>query len=1492
MSKHCEHCGKSYSDEMESCPHCTAAVEVVEEVEPEVIFFDEEPVPATEEEPILLAEAEPERVEATESGEDSAINLNELGALDSEAVNSSMMIHVARPDELAEAAPVLSDPDSAINLTHPAVPLDFDAELPVANAELSTDAPADEAWASLVAEAEDQSHTHAAQEVVHDNLAEVPTAEHEVIDFSGVAEGATRTLGETSAIDLGSLEAEPTPAVSDLNLVHDAMEPGTSQVYMGGRHEADEEEAVMEVEECDEELVQLTETRGAAEAPRSGERVPAEEEPPSARDIVEEVESGVDLTGRDGGVEDVEETAAREEAAAGDEDSAVDLGGPSSPEITIEQASSALEFSAGHAPGKKPAASRSAGFDEALSEEGGELAQTEEQVPLEEGGEETTAEAPEDGDGEAPVASAKPRGRAGAWVGGALLGAALTSAAAVGLWFAGLLPEKTPAHPQINPQGGQAAVVPPTLDLARTRLVTGEVSKALETFGQIDQQPGNAENPEFLAARGETLWLAALQQLAQENKPIDKAELARIDKVAKAREDLAKANNAEGAFWLGQIQEMTDGPDAARATYQKGIQSFPQEKQRFQSAIDRLDLQATEKPAGASGAMRRTPPSSREAYWVAVALIALQAQPAGGDQPMPPVAGQPATADNAEAGGAFWAAVKLAQDNKYTEAVASLDQARTLHDKLRFARLRKAQNPLTDPTEQIFLRACDELRVFWQVRDRLGKAGYLDVARRASPPEVLKSLDRLAEEKKVLVALASKLKEEKYDTKDLGKALDQLLADKGKADMDGKTAAKKVADVAAALKAAGIMDPDPVKAVADLQNVRLTSEKKLAEVALALKAAGVTASDGAKAVADLVAGKKASEKKVADLLAALKAAGVTDTDPLKAVGQAVAARDAAQATLEGLKTKLVGRNYLPATATRNDVSQGVDRALGDVDHPIVVALGRLASDFSGMGGKVGQALVQGMDTRAQLAASRLTVGRLELQLTERWTPEQMLDVWLVVLKDGSHKAMTAQALQDVQRVNSTRPMPAAECVKGLAARSQGQYDEARSALKNAVRVPAVTPDAPWRRAAVAALTELTDPRAHYIPKVAQLETEEKWTEALATADEALKVFPKEGFPKEHASLLALRGLVQLGMTEGKGKPSQEVVKALQQEAAEALAGGETVEAAYVQGRLAEAQGNLAEAEKSYRAALKAYEAARPDARATAAFVKAHPVSDPAGSRYRVALTRVLLGQVRHAKEAPPQEAPKPGGTKTTRKDTAGETIAVAGTTTVTPPSAFVVWCGGCEQMYQLPPLALAQGRAPVAVEESAEAPDPRLQEALELSDKLIAAGDYHGYLLKGETLARMGKWMDGLHAVATGARQGLPADEGARLGFVLDNHPAFQRRDGIKPPDPVVAEEHYSDGLRHYFDNRFVEAEKNFGNAVYYDDQDARYLYFLGLSRLAQPGKRDVALEDFRQAGRLEQKKKPGSDAVSAALERVQGPTRRLLNGVRAKAIEEATSKP
>jgi len=82
-----------------------------------------------------------------------------------------------------------------------------------------------------------------------------------------------------------------------------------------------------------------------------------------------------------------------------------------------------------------------------------------------------------------------------------------------------------------------------------------------------------------------------------------------------------------------------------------------------------------------------------------------------------------------------------------------------------------------------------------------------------------------------------------------------------------------------------------------------------------------------------------------------------------------------------------------------------------------------------------------------------------------------------------------------------------------------------------------------------------------------------------------------------------------------------------------------------------------------------------------------------------------------------------------------------------------------------------------------------------------------------------------------------------------------------------------------YFAGRYPEAEAALANATRQDGNDARYWYFLGLSRLAQ-GKAGAA-EAFQKGAAQESRSLPPAREINAALEKVQGEARRALNGFR-----------
>jgi hypothetical protein len=188
--------------------------------------------------------------------------------------------------------------------------------------------------------------------------------------------------------------------------------------------------------------------------------------------------------------------------------------------------------------------------------------------------------------------------------------------------------------------------------------------------------------------------------------------------------------------------------------------------------------------------------------------------------------------------------------------------------------------------------------------------------------------------------------------------------------------------------------------------------------------------------------------------------------------------------------------------------------------------------------------------------------------------------------------------------------------------------------------------------------------------------------------------------------------------------------------------------------------------------------------------------------------------------------------------------------------------------------------------------DPRLDEAIRLAEEAVRLAKtsrdpraYEAFLVLGEARAKRGRWTDGLFDFVEGLKVLCP-QYGPRLAVIVADHPAFKRPDSIQPPDPLRAEGFFGRGLRLYFEGD-TRTQKGVLAGGAFSDQDARYVYFLGLSRLGL-GKRDLAVEDFRLGARLETLEKPARAAVSFSLERVQGPHRRLLNVYRDKAAREA----
>ncbi len=181
----------------------------------------------------------------------------------------------------------------------------------------------------------------------------------------------------------------------------------------------------------------------------------------------------------------------------------------------------------------------------------------------------------------------------------------------------------------------------------------------------------------------------------------------------------------------------------------------------------------------------------------------------------------------------------------------------------------------------------------------------------------------------------------------------------------------------------------------------------------------------------------------------------------------------------------------------------------------------------------------------------------------------------------------------------------------------------------------------------------------------------------------------------------------------------------------------------------------------------------------------------------------------------------------------------------------------------------------------------RLEESINIAEELIQTANPktqgEGYMLKGVAQAKLGKMTEGLKNLVKGLRLTYPGWSTQELQEIIDNHPAFRQPDYVLQPNPLMADKHFGTGLELFWARNYAGAEIEFNKAITFYDEDARYRYFLGMSRYLQgtPQKRKLAEFDFEKGVQLELARHPGVREINASLERVQGDLRRLLNAYR-----------
>jgi len=326
-------------------------------------------------------------------------------------------------------------------------------------------------------------------------------------------------------------------------------------------------------------------------------------------------------------------------------------------------------------------------------------------------------------------------------------------------------------------------------------------------------------------------------------------------------------------------------------------------------------------------------------------------------------------------------------------------------------------------------------------------------------------------------------------------------------------------------------------------------------------------------------------------------------------------------------------------------------------------------------------------------------------------------------------------------------------------------------------------------------------------------------------------------PKRRAELLADRCLVEIerAQVRAKGKPqlNDPSLLAAAKDADEAVL-SKTALAYYAKGRVAEVRGEIIDAIDFYRKA-----------------VDGNKALDAQGIIYRIALARLLNSIL-------------PTNTKPKEAD-----VEKVGVLEKKEPemltNLFALLLTGF--YFQQPEIVFPP-----------ESPKISPKESRKLADEVLASPDAP-FDAKAQAYAIKGLPTKAIREYVIGLREKMGPIHFENLMKIIEDHPSLTNHNLGNQANPVEAERFYATGMALYFNKRYLEAEKAFMAAVENERQDARYQYYLGLSRLAQ--NKAEAAEAFEAASKYEKLGRPSRAAVSTSLERVQGPQRQVLNTYR-----------
>jgi len=654
---------------------------------------------------------------------------------------------------------------------------------------------------------------------------------------------------------------------------------------------------------------------------------------------------------------------------------------------------------------------------------------------------------------ERPTRAAAPR-KQGGLIGG-FIGAGIAVAACTGIYLSGAVPNKKPTTPA--PIQNVAANNQSRNDDAGTNPV---------------DQPPPATVP------GQTRLFAKVQQMGRVNAPVAAADDADL---RRAREELrGVADNPEAAksargeweavqamIYLGVSHQIANERPQARKVYEEGMKKFPKYAATFQGALDRLDATET-RPGGIS---RRSAPVDAEQLLLAVVL--LQAETPAKPEP--------------EAGDYFWKAVKLAGTGQYADAGKQIELAKAAHLKQAKALPGGGLNPLSDPLHEIFPRACDDLKAYWDLRAAIySNRAVADLMKKEGPD---KALTELAKRAGAAVTLMTEIKSANDKLAKAQSDYNEASAKLTKVQTDYQNANEKLTKSEKELAGA---KADVMKFEKDYKSaeaIRLTVEKKLADEVNAR----VTADAGRKKGDELIAAmaKELQSAKLlpekfdgAALLAAQKSAAARASDPKLA-------------TLIETETKVLKEAHAAEVKKLTDAYSAETKKLTDthatsttkLKDEQAAELKKAAELFAAEMKKLNEAhdaRIRALEREVaeeKRAAEALTA-KHKIDLGAAMSPAQALDVWLPLLTDLRRPSDADPALATASKVLSTYPADSEDAAKartvaGLAHFLKGEMTRAREMFVAAKASPSFRAAAgkPWARSAAVGLQAIDDPLA-------------------------------------------------------------------------------------------------------------------------------------------------------------------------------------------------------------------------------------------------------------------------------------------------------------------------------------------------------------------------------------------------------------------------------